>query len=258
MLAPLRDGHVYFLGTNGSYVPTYTNPYPPNYDLKIYQSLYQNYNGIMVNNSTGYAIIDSILCMGIESWVNGQFDISDFDVILDSNKDMHGIILDVRDNSRGNQNNALQVAGRFTSTKTVDSYSQTRNGPLHTDLSTLNTIWVMPRGETWTKPVVVLTGRKCFSSNEGFISAMQNLPTVTTIGDTTGGGSGNPKFYSFSSGWQYTVPQWIEYTADRKIIEWNGIAPDIYVKADSTDFAKGVDPVFDYALQWIKNKIHDQ
>ena len=258
MLTPLRDGHIYFIGPARTYIPTHINPYPPNFDLKIYQALYQKYNGVMVNNSTGYAIVDSILCIGIQSWANGKFDISAFDKILDSNKAMHGIILDVRANGGGNQNFALQVAGRFTSVKTVGSYSQTRNGPLHSDLSSLNTIWVMPRGQTWTKQVVVLTGRKCYSSNEGFISAMQNLPIVTTIGDTTGGGSGNPKFYTFSNGWQYTVPQWIEYTADKKIIEWNGIAPDICVKADSNDFSKGDDPVFDYALSWIKNKVQNQ
>ncbi len=255
MLAPLRDGHIYFIGPNGTYIPTHINSYPPNYDASVYQALFQQYNGVMVNSSTGYVVVDSILCVGIQSWLDAQFNISDFDNILDSNSDMHGVIIDVRANGGGNQNLALEVAGRFTSVATVGSYSQVRSGPLYTDLTPLHSIMVTPRGKTWKKPVVVLTGRKCFSSNEGFISAIENIPSVTTIGDTTGGGSGNPKFYSFSNGWQYTVPQWIEHTADKKIIEWNGIPPGIYVKADSLDFAKGDDPVFDYALNWIKEKV---
>jgi hypothetical protein len=258
MLTPLRDGHVYFIGPNGTYVPTHINSYPPNYDASIYKALYQQYNGVMINNSTGYIIVDSILCIGIQSWLDAQFNIADFDNILDSNNRMLGVIIDVRANGGGDQNLALEVAGRFTAAATVGSYSQVRSGPLNTDLTPLHSIMVTPRGKTWTKPVAVLTGRKCFSSNEGFISAMENIPLVTTIGDTTGGGSGNPKFYSFSNGWQYTVPQWIEYTADKKIIEWNGISPDIYVKADSTDFARGDDPVFDYAINWIKKRIQNQ
>jgi hypothetical protein len=253
MLSPLRDGHIYFLSPEGKYIPTHINIYPKNYDAGVYQALYQNYNGIMINNSTGFAVIDSILCIGINSWANGQFNTADFDNILETNKAMLGIIIDVRANGGGNQGLALDVAGRFTSQQIAGSYYQTRNGPAHTDLTSLSTIWVRPRSWIWTKPVAVLTGRKCFSSNEGFISAMENIPGIITVGDTTGGGSGNPKFYSFSNGWQYTVPQWIEYTAKHKIIEWNGIAPDIYVKADSSDFASGADPVFNYALDWINN-----
>ena len=130
-----------------------------------------------------------------------------------------------------------------------------RNGPQHTDLGPLTPIWVTPREWTWTKPVVVLIGRTCYSSSESFISAMRNIPGVTTIGDTTGGGCGNPKFYAFEDGWQYSVPQWIEYTADTSGIEWKGIPPDIYVKTTSADFLDGDDPVFDFSLSWLKNQL---
>ncbi len=255
MLAPLRDGHVYFTAPDGSYHRTRVSPYHANYDMKVYQSLYQKYGGEFVDKGLGYAVVDSILCIGILSWLDDNFVVADFDRILDSCKAMHGIILDVRPNGGGDQNLALQVAGRFTSSTTIGSYWSVRNGPNHSDLTSPAPIKVSPRGWTWTKPVAVLSGRVCFSSCEGFISAMRNIPGITVIGDTTGGGSGNPKLYAFGNGWQYSVPQWIEYTADMKVIEWNGIAPDIYVKADSTDFAQGDDPVFDYALAWIKNAL---
>jgi hypothetical protein len=251
MLAPLRDGHVYFTAPDGSYHSTRVSPYHANYDMNVYQSLYQKYGGEFIDKGLGYTVVDSILCIGILSWLDDNFVVADFDRILDSCKAMHGIILDVRPNGGGDQNLALQVAGRFTSSTIIGSYYSVRNGPNHSDLSSPEPIHVSPRGWTWTKPVAVLSGRVCFSSCEGLISAMRNMPGVIVIGDTTG--SGNPKLYTFDNGWQYSVPQWIEYTADMKTIEWNGIAPDIYVKADSTDFAQGNDPVFDYALTWVKN-----
>ncbi len=252
MLSPLRDGHVYFRGPDGSSRPTRFPQYAQNWDQRVYNVLYQRYHGTMVDPVCGYAIVDSILFVGITAWDPTLFSVADFDRILDSCGWARGIILDVRPNGGGSQIIALQVAGRFTSHRIVGSYYRIRNGPAHSDLTALTPIWLNPRGWTWTKPVAVLTGRTCFSSNEGFISAMRNIPGVETIGDTTGGGSGNPAFYRFPNGWTYSVPQWMECTADSAVIEWNGIAPDLYVKADEADFAAGTDPVFEIALARIK------
>lgn len=201
-----------------------------------------------------YAMVDSFAYVAIDQWSAGNFSVTDFDNVLDSCRSAKGIILDVRPNEGGNQDLALDVAGRFTSVSRIGSFSRVRNGPSHSDLTGLRPIWIEPRGWTWSKPVAVLIGRTCFSSNEGFISAMQAIPSVTLIGDTTGGGSGNPKSYTFSFGWQYTVPQWIEYTADTTIIEWNGIAPDILVPTSSLELSWGVDPVFGYAMQWLEGR----
>jgi C-terminal processing protease CtpA/Prc len=115
---------------------------------------------------------------------------------------------------------------------------------------------VNPSGSwQFQKPVVVLVGRGCASANEGFISAMREISTVTVVGDTTEGSDGNPEIRSLSNGWMYSVSTWIAYTADKKVIERNGIPPDIYVGASSSDFASRRDPVLEFGLQILRQKI---
>jgi C-terminal processing protease CtpA/Prc len=77
---------------------------------------------------------------------------------------------------------------------------------------------------------------------------MRELPTVTILGDTTGGSSGNPRHHRLGA-WTYTVSRWIEWTADRRVIEWNGIPPDSVVRWDPNVVALGEDPVLAAALE---------
>lgn len=124
-----------------------------------------------------------------------------------------------------------------------------RSGPRHDDFGNELARQVGPRGAfQFTGPVIVLSGRGVFSSTESFIAAMRELPHVTILGDTTGGGTGNPGTYPLGDGWTYTVSRWIEWTADRRVIEWNGIPPDIVVAWDLAAVSQGRDPVLEAAL----------
>ena len=80
---------------------------------------------------------------------------------------------------------------------------------------------------------------------------MREMPNVLVAGDTTGGSSGNPQTYQLGGGWTYTVSTWIEYTAQRQVIEDRGIDPDIFVPTSAADFQKGIDPVLDWAIQYL-------
>ena len=102
----------------------------------------------------------------------------------------------------------------------------------------------------------MLAGRGAFSSNESFISATRELPQVSIMGDTTGGASGNPVTHDLGGGWKYTVSHWIEWTADRSVIEWNGIPPDAYVAWDHAAVAAGRDPVLEAALARLVSARH--
>lgn len=48
------------------------------------------------------------------------------------------------------------------------------------------------RGVGFEGRVALLTNRWNFSTAEDFTLAMQTLPNVVVVGDTTGGGMGNP------------------------------------------------------------------
>jgi C-terminal processing protease CtpA/Prc len=197
----------------------------------------------------GYADLGEIAYIAIGAWNTNQVRIAAVDSVLELLRDRAGLILDVRANGGGNDALALQVAGRFTTSARVVEYIQFRNGPAHSDFTPLEARTLAPRGPwQYSRPVIVLSGRGVFSSNETFISAMREIPSVIIMGDTTGGSSGNPQEFPLAGGWAYTVPRWIAWTADLQIIEWNGIAPDIHVPATAAEFAAGRDPVLDSAI----------
>jgi C-terminal processing protease CtpA/Prc len=159
------------------------------------------------------------------------------------------MVIDVRPNSGGNDALALALVGRFATRRTTTGYVRYRDGPRHDDFGGEVERHVDPRGPfQFTDPVVVLSGRGVVSSNESFISAMRELPNVTIMGDTTLGASGNPQTYPLGDGWSYSVSRWIEWTADRRVIEWNGIPPDVFVAWDPAAVSSGRDPVLEAAL----------
>jgi C-terminal processing protease CtpA/Prc len=100
--------------------------------------------------------------------------------------------------------------------------------------------------------VVVLTNRIVYSSAEDFVLAMRALPTVTTMGDSTGGASGRPMTRELPNGWTYSLSTWVEYTRDRRVFENIGLAPDVYVPTSWSELQRGVDAVMDRAIATVK------
>lgn len=173
----------------------------------------------------------------------------ELDSALSQFQSASSLIIDVRMNGGGDGSTAASFAGRFAGQTTIGGYDKFRSGPNHDDFGQLNSRTVSPRGPwQFTKPVLLLIGRGCYSSNEDFIAMMRELPNVTVIGDTSGGHSGYPVAFSLSNGWQFTISTWIDYTAEMQGIEDRGIDPGVFVSASATDFQAGRDPVLDYAI----------
>jgi hypothetical protein len=142
------------------------------------------------------------------------------------------VIVDVRNNSGGSKVVATKVAGRFADRKRTFGYVRLRNGPGHDDFSADIEETVEPEGSRrHSGSVVVLSNRGCMSAAEDFILAMRALPTTTVVGDTTVGASGGPLVRELANGWTYQMSQWVAYTADHKIFEGIGLAPDVAVRA---------------------------
>jgi C-terminal processing protease CtpA/Prc len=113
-------------------------------------------------------------------------------------------------------------------------------------------ISVRPRGTRLAMPVVLLTGRGVFSSSESFVDAMRQEPSVLTLGDTTGGSSGNPVLRPFIDGWQYTVPTWQHRASDGTLIEGHGIPPERHVPWDADAARVGRDVVLESAVALLR------
>lgn len=175
------------------------------------------------------------------------------DEILSRWKNMKGIIIDVRWNSGGSIINAETVAGRFADQSRVYSYRRQKIGPGKEGFSSWKSSSIEPKGTyQFLKPVVVLTSRATSSSAEMFVMAMQVLPNVTIVGDTTGGGIGNPIFRELPNGWTYRLSTEIEADAQGRIIEGVGVFPDLPVVTTAADSANGIDRILEKGIDIIK------
>ncbi len=151
---------------------------------------------------------------------------SEIDEVLQTLEQASALVLDVRDNSGGNDGNAERIAGRFTRDRRLYRRIQYRNGPAHSDFTAPLDDYLEPNGKRrFLGPVAVLTNRRTFSAAESFVLAMRTLPQVRLVGDTTGGGSGNPLFREMPNGWSLSVSRWIEWAPDGTTHEGIGIGP---------------------------------
>lgn len=249
MVAPLRDIHVKFTTPGGVQQMTYVPSAVVNWDRALWERVTGACHLTQVKPNLGYCTMAGVAYVVVGSWNSSQFSAADLDAVVDRFLDSPAMIIDVRANGGGSDALAFTLAGRFATQSTVIGYIRFRDGPRHDDFSSETARRIRPRGaRQFTRPVLVLSGRGVFSSNESFVSAMRELPNVTVIGDTTGGGTGNPGQHELGDGWRYSVSRWIEWTADRRVIEWNGIPPDTVVPWDMDLVHAGRDPVLEAAL----------
>lgn len=183
-----------------------------------------------------------------------------------------GVIIDLRGNTGGFQDDGYYITGSLLPEGgSPFSYSRFKRGTGRYDYSTLtlNYLKTMPAAihETITEPVVVMTNCKSLSMAEITTIIVKNMENGTHIGKRSKGGicgltSDNSTFtnnYMGHIGERYKTPVYVylpsvaTFTLDHKIIEGEGITPDIEVDLDEATFmATGRDTQLDRALQYIR------
>ena len=225
MLKHLRDLHIW-VKADGENVPVFNRPRERNSNPSAHESIIGELTQTGKNVRWGKTA-EKVGFIAIDSW-SGNVD-REFDVILEKLRDTRGLIVDVRLNGGGSEPLAKKVAGRFVDKEYVYAYSQYRNGPNHPDLTEKYPRKVQPRGPwRYDRPVLLLIGQKCMSSNESFVSMMAECPQVTTMGDRTCGSSGNPKFVNLPAGIEISLPRWIDLLPDGMPLDERGVKPDVY------------------------------
>ena len=249
LLSQLHDIHVVIRDPAGGVSATYQPGYFVNWDRSVWQQYLARGRWTPGQGDSGYGTLNGVAYIAIGGWNATSGRVDAFDAALETFRNAPTLIFDVRMNGGGDDQLAFQVAGRFATRSVTAGYVKFRMGPSHSDFGPLMARTLSPRGPwQYTRPVLLLIGRRCASSNESFIEAMRQLPNVTLVGDRTAGASGNPGTFPLAGGWMYTVSRWIEYTADNQVIEDVGISPREFVPASPADFAQGRDPVLDWAL----------
>ena len=250
MLRPLRDLHIW-VEVSGSSVPVFNRVRTSNANPAAWAGLLGKMNRV------GRAVEwvktpEKIGYIAIHQWNDDSIP-RQVDVILEEMRDTRGLVIDVRLNGGGSEPLARDVAGRFLGTNFVYAFSRYRNGPKHEDLGERNSRTVEPRGPwRYNRPVVLLIGQKCMSSNESFIAMMSGDDQVTTMGDHTCGSSGNPKMLRLHGGLTVSVPRWIDYLPDGTPLDERGFVPQIVFQPKPDSFKGDHDDLLLAALNRLR------
>lgn len=255
MLDELRDGHTNLSSSfNTSYYRKWWSDYPQNFDARIIEEYYFNFNyrqtGMII-----YGILpENIGYMRIPS-MSGGIGNSNLDHILYYLKTCDGLVIDLRDNGGGNMTNVETIVARFITERILAGYISHKKGPGHDDFSEPYAYYIDPAEEgriMWGKPVVVLTNRSTFSAANNLVSIMKLLPEVKIVGATTGGGSGMPFSSELPNGWGIRFSAAPVLDALGQTTEF-GIEPSegCHVDLDPQAALNGQDTMLDFAVRLL-------
>lgn len=253
LLYELKDGHV-TLYTNGGfpiipYIPKRFLKDRYSYDPVIARNYFKEPLKLAAENKIEYGILENnigyvyISTMGIgnRDWILS------FTYVISKLIGTKGLILDVRDNGGGSDVITEFIVSHFL-IEPIESLIWVDSHGKESERHLLN-----PRNSnTYFNKVIILQNGLCFSATEGFINVMRELPNVITLGDTTGGGSGNPKNYEITDNLTIRLSTYMQLTYQRKQIEWNGIEPDILIGQTKEDLEKGRDLQLEAAIKYLK------
>lgn len=255
MLDELRDGHTN-LSTPfaSSYYRAWWSDYPQNYDQRLIEQYYFNFNYRQLGSVTYGILPQGIAYLRISSFSYGLGD-GNIDYIIRYFSQCPAMIIDVRDNGGGKLSNVEPYVNRFITQRTLAGYIIHKTGPGHNDFDKPFAYYYNPAGSDhlgWDKPVVVLTNRSTFSAANNFVSIMKLLPQVTVIGDTTGGGSGMPYSSELPNGWGIrfsacSILDALGHTTEFGVQPTEGFDVDM----NPTDAADGHDTILDTAIEFL-------
>lgn len=251
MLFTLQDGHVnlrssFDVSRNWNW---YLN-YPDNFDADVVERNYLGNNHRITGGIRHTLLEDSnIAYLRYSSFSNS---VENIDLVTLFYPETEGMIIDVRDNGGGSLQNAYKLVNRFASSEQDLLKIYTKTGPGATDFSAPTIHRSSPTGSyNWNKPIVLLTNRKCYSATSFFVTMMKQLPNVTVIGDSTGGGAGAPADYLLPNGWllRYSATR----TTDANDVDFElGVSPDIQLNLDENlVLNEGKDNIIERAIEEI-------
>lgn len=257
MLAELKDGHVNLTSWfNTSYYRNWWSDYPQNFDERLVEQYYLNFDYRSIGASK-YAILnDNIGYIRYPSFDSSIGD-GNIDGILNYFSLCTGLIFDIRDNGGGELTNSEKWAMRFTTDRILAGYMINKTGPGHDDLSEPFEYYFDPVTDqhlVWTKPVVVLTNRSTFSAANNFVSVVQYFPNVKIVGARTGGGSGIPITMEIPCGWGVRMSSVSVLDAKGNTTE-SGIdpSPGCEVDLDPDMALQGIDTMIERAIEILNS-----
>lgn len=269
MSLSLKDGHVVLRNpeNNDNYsYDGYVTSFPSNFNPQIIWTYLWNPHYIGFPNdlffwwnnfdfsAIQYNTLPNDPTIGYIQIPSFDVEVQDYELnnMISSFSETKGIIIDVRDNTGGDPKVAVKIASYFTDSPVYTGYERFKTGPSENDFSEdLELILQPSSGKHYTKPVIILTNRACFSATTLFIHQMDALPHVTFMGDRSGGGGGAVSDGILANGWKYALSVSQLYNADGVNVE-NGRKPDIKVSLVAEDEAAFIDTIIERAIEELK------
>lgn len=257
MLNTLNDGHVnLYAGFDVSRADSLYYRFYAEGGIDV-NTLVLNYLGVNYHSTGGMA--HKGLCEGKVLYIYyGSFSntvsVPLFRRIIRSYPEAQGMVLDLRGNGGGTLSNVINILSLMPSHGQRLYSSQIKSGPDHDDF----TPWVDTYASdvtddttVFTRPVVVLIDKGCFSATSVFAICTQAYDNMVLMGDTTSGGLGLPSMGYLPNGWRYRLPVTRTRALDGKNYE-NGVPPDILLPFDrQAAQTLGRDNMIDSACNYI-------
>lgn len=253
MLGELRDGHVN-LSTSYDFARYWK--WHEDFPANVSDTLLRRYLGTDYKIAGGlkYRVLDdNIGYIRYESFNDGIGE-GNLDEAINHLMLCRGLIIDIRGNGGGTLTTAERFAARFINSATTVGYIRHKTGPGHDDFSSMKEQRLEPSANLrWQKRVCVLTNRHVYSAANEFVKYMKCAPSVTVVGDRTGGGAGMPFSSMLPNGWGVRFSACPMYDRAMASTEF-GIAPDHEVHLTDADFARGKDTIIEYARAILGKK----
>ncbi len=195
-----------------------------------------------LDNNIGYIHISNIT-EGINFYEKA------FDDILEYMKETDGIIIDIRNNSGGIDQQSVYIAGRFTNKSKSAFTFRLKNGTAHDSFTPFYDYTVKPEGNfQYLNKVVLLTHRFTISAAETHTLTMARNDNVTIIGDTTSGAFSDMITRELPNGWMYTISvgDWRDFK--KESYEGIGYPPDVVIQNQPCDIENGKDEALEKAI----------
>ncbi len=254
LLAELKDGHVYYRTKGGGEVyPFYPQRHFKDrhaYSPFVVRKYFDRELRLTESKSVEYEILPGNIGYAFLSDFHENYLIDEFPGVLEYLKNTRGLIIDIRQKRGGSYQNIEAVVTRF-----MQEPLERNDGYIYGEKLDLPPF--QPQGPfIYTNPVVVLINGSTFSAGEFTTEILKQLPQVTAVGDTTGGGSvgsGDEGLYFLPSGKSIEIG-YIDFRRyDGLPWEWLGVAPDIRVEQTETDVKAGRDIQLEYAINMLDN-----
>jgi hypothetical protein len=147
------------------------------------------------------------------------------------------LIIDVRGNGGGDANTAAYLLGHLFKQEVPAGLVATRISSSSLRCRTKK-LFIAVRYPYLSLPITVLTNAGCISATEYFVAVLKDHHRATTIGEATGGASGNPHKFLIpfgSSSFELLVSTWRYTRPNTKLLERRGIRPDAVVAVAHVD-----------------------